>query len=201
MADTDRNSTTEISITPESLMIELGVEKSAFYKWKDYLGEKFEKQNGKAFVTKDQADRFKELKMWRDQRGQLTGFLEAEKADSADGDRFGQLATTGDGDGAIDAPTENIYSYTEAQAVGDEDLLFYRAARMAAHRMAFPAELVGAMASQIAFEDLPPELQQQVTAASAAASPNFLDPAAIARSLLEKRRGQNQPAQENLANA
>jgi hypothetical protein len=214
MPDTDRNSdpnsdpaTPEATVcpTPEMVQEELGISKSAYYDWIKYLSIKASKENGRAFLTLAEFDRLKELKMWFTQHNRLGGFLESEKQDSADGDRLGELAVSGGGELAEDSG-ENIYTSravdVEAEAVGDEDALFDRAARVAAKRMTFPAELVSELAGRIGFDDLPEHLQQQVTAATAAASPNFLNPATVARSLLEKRRGQqSQSDQKSLTSA
>jgi hypothetical protein len=209
MPDTDRNSdAVEAEVqtcpTPDQVMEELGLGNSAYYDWINYLGIKATKENGRAYLTLKQFDRLKELKMWKDQHGKLQGFLEAEGNDRADGDAVGELAVAGGGELTQDAG-ENIYTSqtvdVEAEAIGDEDALFDRAARMAAKRMAFPAELVSELAGRIGFDDLPEHLQQQVSAATAAASPNFLNPATVARSLLEKRRGQqSQSDQKSLTN-
>jgi hypothetical protein len=209
MPDTDRNSdAVEAEVqacpTPDQVMEELGLGNSAYYDWINYLGIKATKENGRAYLTLKQFDRLKELKMWKDQHGKLQGFLEAEESDRADGDQLGELAVAGGGELAQE-PGENIYTSqtvdVEAAAIGDEDALFNRAARVAAKRMTFPAELVSELAGRIGFDDLPEHLQQQVTAATAAASPNFLNPATVARSLLEKRRGQqSQSDQKSLTN-
>lgn len=213
MADTDRNSDqnsdpTQPEVTtcptPEMVQEALEISKSTYYDWIKYLSIKATKENGRAFITLAEFDRLKELKMWFTQHNRLGGFLEAEKANNADGDRVGELAVAGGGQLAEESG-ENIYTSqtvdAKAEAIGDEDALFDRAARVAARRMTFPAELVSELAGQISFDDLPPELQQQVTAATAAASPNFLNPATIARSLLDKRRSQqNQQEQGSLTN-
>jgi hypothetical protein len=207
MPDTDRNSApveaeVQTCPTPDQVMEELGIGKSAYYDWINYLGIKAGKESGRAYLTNEQYDRLKELKMWRDRYGKLEGFLEAEGNDRADGDEVGELAVSGGGELA-EEPGENVYTSQtiDAEAIGDEDALFDRAARVAAKRMTFPAELVNELAGRIGFDDLPEHLQQQVSAATAAASPNFLNPVTVARSLLEKRRSQQDPAdQKSLTN-
>jgi hypothetical protein len=194
--------TVDLSPTPGKVMQKLNITRSTYYEWMEYLGFKSQKQNGRAFLTNEQFDRLKELKMWRDQRGELIGFNEALKTNQADGDQLGELAVNGGGQ--LSDSGENIFTCEaesmEDEAIGDRDLLFDRAARIAAHRMTFPAELVNSLASQIEFDDLPEDLQQRVTAAQTAV--NFLNPVRVARSLLDQHRSaRNQPEPPNLISA
>ncbi len=188
MPDTNRNSVdVETCPTPEQVMEALKIPKSTYYEWMQYLGEKAVKQNGRAYLTNEQFDRLKELKMWVDQHGKKAGFLEVEKADSSDLDPVGELAVADSGQLADGAPVIDA----EQQFVDEQgDRVFREAAKLAAHRIyTVPALVVDELAQQMTAADIPAEITAEAQAnAAEVINPKSLNPQAIAARLLEQRR-------------
>jgi hypothetical protein len=183
------------------VMEELGIGKSAYYDWINYLGIKAGKESGRAYLTNEQYDRLKELKMWRDRYGKLEGFLEAEGNDKADGDWVGELAVAGGGQLA-EEPGENIYTSPDEQFVASEgDRVYRQAAQLAAHRLiTVPAQVVDELANKLTIADIPADItaaaQQQ---AQQVINPLSLNPTAIAAKLLEQNRQGRQAPRSSIS--
>jgi hypothetical protein len=206
MPDTDRNSApveaeVQTCPTPDQVMEELGIGKSAYYDWINYLGIKAGKESGRAYLTNEQYDRLKELKMWRDRYGKLEGFLEAEGNDRADGGEHGELAVSGGGQLAEESG-ENIYTSPDEQFVADEgDRVYRQAAQLAAHRLiTVPAQVVDELANKLTIADIPADItaaaQQQ---AQQVINPLSLNPTAIAAKLLEQNRQGRQAPRNSIS--
>lgn len=175
----------EVLVRPEDLQAEFGIKKDAYYE-----DIKFLKGLGFAIPTRKDADKktllepesaalIRALRQHVVAMGQREGFQSGALAESS------RLVPQQES-GATLAPSGTTPTVpTELQ--GGADSLIEQAQQLAAQRMMTTNLVVAELAEQMTYEDLPPDLQSQVSQVQAATHPKP-DPAAIAAQLLQQHR-------------
>ena len=100
----------------------------------------------------------------------------------------GELATVGGDDLANHAPQSESYEIPQPEQF-DIQSIISEAAEVAGSRMTMREQIVSAIAEQMTFEDLPPEVQTKVQDVRAAADPKG-QPQKVATALLSQWRQQ-----------
>jgi hypothetical protein len=179
MTDSTPNSIPPDSIRPEILMEELGIKKSAYYNDLTYLGIIPHKDlEGKPYLTKDQADGVRALRLHISENGQRNGF---DNSSMVKVDDSKDLASTNNNEPDIyvqpQDPQENL----------DIDRLMRSAAELKAREIAMPDLVKRAVADKMTEEDLPEDLREKVEAVREAVTPKWT-PEGIADNLLTQWR-------------
>ncbi len=194
---TDQNSTQNNSIRPEALQAELGIKKATYYDDLSHLGIRADKDaEGKAYLTFEQAEQVRALRSYVSKYGTRKGFVYEKvehetnigssiiKAEESTIETSDSSAT-----GTVVHSEEDIYiSETHPTDNIDLDNLVRNAQEIAARNIAIPSLIATELASNMEFEDLPPDLQEKVNIARDAANPKKHQPKLIAQSLLKQLR-------------
>jgi hypothetical protein len=174
----DQNSTQAIvehQVRPDDLMAELGIKKDAYYTYLKHLDIKAQKDgSGKAYLTSQQADRIRALRLHVVATGKIDGYEETALA-------------TSEAAGLGDAPP--WAGPTPESDTPDMERLIRQAQELAAHNMAIGDLVVAQLAQQMTYDDLAPDLQGKVTEVREATRPKA-NPAEIASRILLQWRSQ-----------
>lgn len=151
-------------ITPEMAMEELGIQSTQYYARTKKLGIKSHRINGKAYLDEDQMQ-------------QLRDYGKSQNA-----------ITTVDS-GSEMSTLEPIEVIEEISDEEEEDI-WRKAGEIKAKHLTAKDLLALHLAAGLKFEDLDPDLQEQVKTINAAANPESMGKsiAGTAQSMLEKRR-------------
>ena len=173
----DQNSTQAIvehQVRPDDLMAELGIKKDAYYSYLKHLDIKAQKdEKGKAYLTAQQADRIRALRLHVVATGKIDGYEEAALA-------------TAEESGLGVGPQ---WQYEAPPETNDFAHLIRQAQELAANNMAIGDLVVAQLAQQMTYDDLAPDLQGKVTEVREATRPKA-NPAAIASRILTQFRSQ-----------
>lgn len=182
---TNQNSTPEQLdniVRPSDLMAELDIKKSTYYGDLEYLDIKAEKdENGKSYLTNDQAEKIRALRSHVSKTGRRTGF------------EYAPLAVSNNNELAINSDnniekTEDIYVEPEEPTANfDINNLMRAAAELKTRELATPDLIVRELANRMDENDLPEDLQEKLNTAREVANPKWT-PADIAGQLLNQHR-------------
>lgn len=182
---TDQNSTQFDMIRPDDLMQELGIKKDTYYADLNYLEIKASKdENGKAYLTNDQANRVRELRSHVTETGKREGFV-STTTDEIKGD-----LVHGESSQEMVALAEEIdLEIPQEQGESEDNLekLIHEAAKLKMQNLSAPHLVKLHLAQQMTEEDLPPEMREKVDAVRKAANPKF-QPSSVANNLLQQWR-------------
>ena len=184
MSNSTPNSIPPDSIRPESLMAELGIKKSAYYKDLGYLEITPEKDSeGKPYLTKAQADQIRSLRSHINENGKRNGFNNSSMVKVDDSNEMTSTNSNSDEDIYVEpeTPEENL----------NIDKLMRSAAELKAKEIAMPDLVKRAVADKMTEEDLPEDLKEKVEAVREAANPKWT-PQGIADNLLTQWRSKKQ---------
>ena len=177
---TTQNSTENQTISPEALMLELGIKKTKYYNLLDRLDIKADKDSeGKAILTFEKAEKV---------RAYLSGNIqETENDDSANS----SLVKVDDSN-LVESSNNNSEEdiYVEAENPLDNlnvNQLLRKAAQLKARELATPELAIRAIADRMTEDDLPDDLKQKVFAVRIAVNPKWT-PADLADSILSQYR-------------
>lgn len=175
----DQNSVVVTQIRPEQAMEQLGLKKDAYYEDLKFLGIKANRDlDGKSYLDEEQFQLLVALRSHVSETGKREGFQIP-----------GALAVTNGHDladqPAEDIPTEDVKDPSQF----DLESIIKEAAELAGSRMTMREQVINAIADQLGFDDLPPEVQSRVQAVRASADPK-LQPRQVASALLNQWRQQ-----------
>jgi hypothetical protein len=173
------NSVVEHQIRPDDLMAEFEIRKDTYYDDLKFLGIKAEKDDdGKAYLTADQANRVRALRAHVAKTGKRDGFLDSALAQVTE-----QTAPTRE--------SGSLASAAEVPAGTDIQALIRAAAELKAQQLIMPELVKLELAESMSFEDFPEDLQQKVNSVREAANPKS-QAAQIASQLLSQWRHHRQ---------
>lgn len=176
----DQNSVVVPQIRPEQAMEQLGLKRDAYYSDLKFLGIKAQKDSeGKSFLEAHEFQLLAALRNHVEETGKRDGFQMP-----------GELATTATDE--MTAPTPEAIPVEPSQEEPQFDMaaLMEEAQELAGSRMTMKEQIVNAIASQMTFEDLSPEVQTKVQNVRAAVDPKKAQPQKIAVTLLDQWRQQ-----------
>ena len=183
----EQNSTVEQQIRPNVLQDQLGIKKDAYYAYLKHLGIKAEKDTkGKAFLTEPQANLVRELRKYVLNGGKIEDFQLPEQGPIKEVvEESAALAVAGGGE-LEQSAVENTASSAADESQGlDMELMYRQASEIAGQRLTSGTQVILAMANQMGYEDLHPEVKAQVDRVREAAAPKF-NPQEVAANLLNK---------------
>ncbi|MEM1392134.1 MAG: hypothetical protein AAGG00_02365 [Cyanobacteria bacterium P01_H01_bin.150] len=199
---TDQNSTGNTKHRPESLIKKYGIKSSAYYQRIKFLNIKAQKdEDKKAYLTDEQVEMMDALHEYINNNGKMEGFTfsvggneaasELVVSNTNDVDENAGKMTIAEGAKLSQQEPESIIEQEVPKVEPDfsdgMEQLFREAAETKAQNLAMPGLVKMHLVNQMTFDDLPKDLQNQVTKIHEAASPK-LNPASIASKALEKRR-------------
>jgi hypothetical protein len=151
-------------LTPEKVQEELGIEKSQYYERLKELGIKAHRHKGKAYLDMDQVQRL------RDRVSGQSAIATVDESSEI------QLPINGQVD--------------EVGSEEEEEDIWRKAAEIKAKHLTAKDLLTLHLAAGMNYEDLPPDLQEQVRQVSAATNPENLGKSigSAATAILQKRR-------------
>ena len=193
---THQNSAPTNSIRPEALQNQLSIGKDTYYDDLKHLGIKAQKDSdGKAYLTFEQAEQVRALRSYVSKYGTRKGFVyeKIENESSIVQVENNSLEATEKSVETEITPTteEDIYiSETHPTDNINLDNLIRTAQELAARNIAIPSLIATELASNMEFDDLPPDLQEKVRIAQDAANPKKHQPKLIALDLLKQLRSQ-----------
>lgn len=186
---TDQNSAQSDMIRPDDLMQELGIKKDTYYADLNYLEIKASKdENGKAYLTNDQAIRVRELRSHVTETGKREGFASSMtddiKGDLVHGQSSQEMAAFKEEAEEVDLeiPQAEPEEYEE-----NLEHLIHEAAKLKMQNLSAPHLVKLHLAQQMSEEDLPPEMREKVQQVRDAANPKF-QPSSVASNLLSQWR-------------
>ena len=193
----DQNSRQPHRIRPDDLMQELGIKKDTYYADLNYLEMKASKdENGKAYLTNEQANLVRELRSHVSQTGKREGFV-SSSTDDINGDLVHhqsrqEIAAFSEEAEEVDPSTTlrvNLEIPQAEQQGYEENLekLIYEAAQLKMQNLSAPHLVKLHLAQQMSEEDLPPEMREKVQQVRDAANPKF-QPSSVANNLLQQWR-------------
>jgi hypothetical protein len=193
----DQNSSQPHRIRPDDLMQELGIKKDTYYADLNYLEIKASKdENGKAYLTNEQANLVRELRSHVSQTGKREGFV-SSSPDDINGDLVHhqsrqEIAAFSEEAEEVDPSTTlrvNLNIPQAEQEGYEENLekLIYEAAQLKMQNLSAPHLVKLHLAQQMSEEDLPPEMREKVQQVRDAANPKF-QPSSVANNLLQQWR-------------
>ena len=198
----DQNSAPENRIRPDELQAELGIKKAAYYDDLSHLGIKAAKdKNRKAYLTFEQAERIRALRLYVEKYGARKGFNYEEflnemnlanNASSIVKAEESIIETSHESAPNITIAEQEIF-IAEQEPTNNVDLnqVFSNAEKLAAKKIAIADLLTVELAENMGYEDLSPELRQKIDIANEAATgKKFLNLKSIAQDLLKQRRMQ-----------
>ncbi|NBD14716.1 MAG: hypothetical protein GVY04_00810 [Cyanobacteria bacterium] len=191
----DQNSSQPHRIRPDDLMQELGIKKDTYYADLNYLEMKASKdENGKAYLTNEQANLVRELRSHVSQTGKREGFV-SSSSDDINGDLVHRQSRQEIA--ALSEEAEEVdLNIPQAEPGGYEEnleKLIYEAAQLKMQNLSAPHLVKLHLAQQMSEEDLPPEMREKVQQVRNAANPKF-QPSSVANNLLQqwRNRGGNE---------
>ncbi len=195
---THQNSGVSTLIRPEALQNELSIGKDAYYADLKHLGiTAFKDDEGKVYLTFEQAEQVRALRSYVIENGTRKGFV-YEKVDDTNNIGSSLVTTTNNNietressvETEIATATEEDIYISETSPTDDIDLdnLVRNAQELAARNIAIPSLIAAELAENMGFDDLPPDLQEKVRIAKDAANPKKYQPKTIARDLLKQLR-------------
>ena len=182
----DQNSATLDQIRPDDLMGELGIKKDAYYAYLKHLDIKASKDDeGKAYLTEEQASQVRALRSHVEKTGKIEGFpnsIESGLVWAEPTDLLGE---------AVQQATQHNQQNDDRLNIGD---IIRAAAELKGHQMVLPDLVKLELASRIGYADLPDDVREQVDRVREAANPKTRA-AQLASDLLQQWRGQSQQSQ------
>ena len=198
----DQNSDLNNSIRPEALQSELSIGRDTYYSDLKHLEIKADKDDeGKAYLTFEQAEQVRALRSYVIEKGTRKGFV-YEKVEHETNIRSSIVkagestieTSDNNAQGQIEIAEQEIYlaePETNPTKDVDFDRIFNAAEELAAKKIAIADLLTVELAENMTYEDLPPELQEKIKIANEAATgKKFLQVKNIAQDLLKQRRMQ-----------
>ncbi len=179
---TTQNSTENQTISPEALMLELGIKKTKYYNLLDRLDIKADKDSeGKAILTFEKAEKV---------RAYLLGNIQETEND----DSVNSSLVKVDDSNLVESNNNNSEEdiYVEAENPLDNlnvNQLLRKAAQLKARELATPELAIRAIADRMSEDDLPEDLKQKVFAVREAVNPKWT-PGQLADSILSQYRSQ-----------
>ena len=175
-----QNSLPNSLVRPEKLRSELGIKKDAYYADLKFLNIKpVRDEEGKVWLTLEDAERIKHLRSYLQENGKREGFSGIVKSES-------DIAIASNSSSEL--AQEDIYVEPEQPTEQfDIDGLVRDAAELKAREVAMPDLVKRAVADQMTEEDLPEDLKEKVDLAREAANPKFT-PTEVASQLLSQWR-------------
>jgi len=191
----DQNSSQPHRIRPDDLMQELGIKKDTYYADLNYLEMKASKdENGKAYLTNEQANFVRELRSHVSQTGKREGFV-SSSSDDINGDLVHHQSRQEIAAFSEEAEEVDLNIPQAEQGGYEENLekLIYEAAQLKMQNLSAPHLVKLHLAQQMSEEDLPPEMREKVQQVRDAANPKF-QPSSVANNLLQqwRNRGGNE---------
>ena len=195
---THQNSGVSTLIRPEALQNELSIGKDAYYADLKHLGiTAFKDDEGKVYLTFEQAEQVRALRSYVIENGTRKGFV-YEKVDDTNNIGSSLVTTTNNNietressvETEIATATEEDIYISESSPTDNINLdnLIRTAQELAARNIAIPSLIATELAENMEFDDLPPDLQEKVRIAQDAANPKKHQPKVIARDLLKQLR-------------
>jgi len=185
----DQNSSQPHRIRPDDLMQELGIKKDTYYADLNYLEIKASKdENGKAYLTNEQANLVRELRSHVSQTGKREGFV-SSSPDGINGDLVHHQSRQEIAAFSEEAEEVDL-NIPQAEPEGYEEnleKLIYEAAQLKMQNLSAPHLVKLHLAQQMSEEDLPPEMREKVQQVRDAANPKF-QPSSVANNLLQQWR-------------
>ena len=168
-------------VRPEELMEELGIKKDSYYRDIRFLNIKpIRDEEGKVWLTPEDAERIKHLRSYLDENGKRAGFSGIVKSDNN--------SALAPNSSSSELTQEDIYVEPEQPTEQfDVNGLMRGAAELKAREVAMPDLVKRAVADQMTEEDLPEDLKEKVNLAREAANPKFT-PTEVASQLLSQWR-------------
>ncbi|MGK7892707.1 MAG: hypothetical protein AB4372_03405 [Xenococcus sp. (in: cyanobacteria)] len=197
---TNQNSTPTNSIRPDELQNQLSIGKDTYYDDLKYLGIKAAKdEDGKAYLTFDQANQVRALRSHVSETGSRKGFVYQKVENEINNSNSGSSIVKSEENSietshssattAVVHSEEDIYiSETHPTDNIDLDNLIRTAQELAARNIAIPSLIATELASNMEFDDLPEDLQEKIRIAQDAANPKKHQPKLIADKLLKQFR-------------
>ncbi|MEM6424229.1 MAG: hypothetical protein AAF728_03575 [Cyanobacteria bacterium P01_D01_bin.128] len=174
----NQNSVVVPQIRPEQAMEQLGLKKDAYYGDLKYLGVQAQRDSeGRSYLEEDQFQLLVALRKHVEETGKRDGFQVP-----------GDLATMATSD-MTEPEAEKVHTEAPQAEQFDIQSIISEAAEVAGSRMTMREQIVNAIADQMTFEDLPPEVQSKVQSVRAAADPKG-QPQKVASALLSQWRQQ-----------
>jgi len=182
-------------------MQELGIKKDTYYGDLSYLKMKAAKdENGKSYLTNEQAELIRQLRSYVTQAGKREGFANhinhEIKADLVH--QSSEILPSSEEDDLEILPSENRGSqqdYLEVLSTEDQfqlednlEQLVYEAAQIKMQNLATPHLVKLHLAQQMSEEDLPPEMREKLQEVREAANRKSKPASVIANNLLDKWR-------------
>ena len=196
----DQNSRPNNTISPDTLQNELSIKRATYYADLKHLGIIANKDDeGKPYLTFEEAEQVRQLRSYVSKYGSRKGFVYEEKVDNENNLGSSIVKSTNNSietshsnlTSEIATTEEDIY-ISESHPTDNIDLdnLVRNAQEIAARNIAIPSLIAAELASNMEFDDLPPDLQEKVRIARDAANPKKHQPKLIARDLLKQWRSQ-----------
>ncbi len=196
----DQNSRPNNMISPDTLQNELSIKRATYYADLKHLGIIANKDDeGKPYLTFEEAEQVRQLRSYVSKYGSRKGFVYEEKVDNENNLGSSIVKSTNNSietshsnlTSEIATTEEDIY-ISESHPTDNIDLdnLVRNAQEIAARNIAIPSLIAAELASNMEFDDLPPDLQEKVRIARDAANPKKHQPKLIARDLLKQWRSQ-----------
>ena len=160
----------------------MGVKSNTYYRDVNFLNiEAIKDDDGKTWITQEDAERIKALRNYVQETGKRKGFedIEDNEANLIVSENNSIQNNEDDIYVTPDEPTENI----------NVDNLVREAAELKAREIAIPDLLKRAIADKLTEEQLPEDLQQKIRLAREAANPKYT-PSMLAEKILARYRQQ-----------
>ncbi len=198
---TDQNYSLDNIIRPDELIAELSIGRATYYDDLSHLGIKASKDdNGKAYLTFEQAEQVRALRSYVSENGARKGFVyqkvehENNIGSSIVKSEESNLEVSNlHAQGQIEIAEQEIYlteSETNPTNRVNQDDLIRTAQELAARNIAIPHLIAVELSNSLGFDDLPADLQEKIRIAQDAANPKKYQPKAIADDLLKQLRKQ-----------
>ena len=172
-----KNQLANRTLKPEDLMEELGIKKDTYYRDVNFLNiEVIKDDDGKTWITQEDADRIKALRKYVEETGKRQGF-EDNEANLIVSENNSIQNNEDDIYVTPDEPTDNM----------NIDGLVRKASELKAREIAMPELVTRAIADKMTEDDLPEDLKEKVNLAREAANPKFT-PSMVAKTILERYR-------------
>ena len=190
------NPTCNSHVRPEDLMEEMGVKTNTYYRDVNFLNiEAIKDDEGKTWITIEDAERIKALRKYVQETGKRQGFedngINKNQQDEVKPENSEPNLVVSENNSLSSNSTANsddIYVAPEEPTNNmNIDGLVREAAELKAREVAMPDLVKRAIADKMTEEDLPEDLKEKVNLAREAANPKFT-PSMVAKQILERYR-------------
>lgn len=195
----NQNSGSNLQIRPDDLMDELGIKKDSYYADLSYLGIKAAKDDdGRAYLTNEQADLVRQLRSHVNETGRRDGFEPTRNSQLVHNQNTSNLSSVNTSDlSSVKEEFEEIeaeidipeFEYRSSDEIDNDAVsqLINEAAHLKMQNTVAPDLIKLHLADQMEEEDLPVQMQNQIEAVREAAHPK-IQPASVANNLLTEFR-------------